>query len=180
MRRVGAVISSLVSLASCAAVVASLTLRLGVPTMFLYYFAPLLVFGSLLVVTTFLHHNDDETPWYPDAEWTYVKGNLSSVDRSYGALVDNLSHHIGTHQIHHLFPIIPHYKLDEATAAFRAAFPHLARQSDAPIMRSFFRVARLYAKYGVVPDADTPEGAAVFTLKDARAKDEAARKSKAT
>jgi omega-3 fatty acid desaturase (delta-15 desaturase) len=178
-RRVAAVAASLAALGLCAAAYVALTLRLGLATMGLYYWAPLFVFGSLLVITTFLHHNDDETPWYPDAEWTYVKGNLSSVDRSYGPLVDNLSHHIGTHQVHHLFPIIPHYKLEEATAAFRAAFPHLARRSDAPIMASFFRIARLYAKFGVVPDADTPEGAAVFTLKDAQAQQQAQAKPKA-
>merc|ERR1719373_291460 len=62
--------------------------------------------------------------------WSFVKGNLCSVDRSYGWLTDNLSHNIGTHQIHHLFIGIPHYKLNEATAHFRAAFPHLVRSSD--------------------------------------------------
>lgn len=76
-----------------------------------YYGAPLLVFGTFLVVTTFLHHNDEDTPWYADSAWTYVKGSLSSVDRDYGALVNNVSHNIHLHQIHHLFPKIPHYRL---------------------------------------------------------------------
>ena len=93
------------------------------------------------------------TPWYGESEWTYVKGNLSSVDRSYGVLIDNLSHNIGTHQIHHLFPIIPHYKLNEATAYFRCAFPHLVRKSDKPIISAFFDTVRLYVKYGVVDPA---------------------------
>lgn len=120
------------------------------------------------------HHNDEETPWYADSEWTYVKGNLSSVDRSYGALIDNISHNIGTHQIHHLFPIIPHYKLKTASAAFAQAFPELVRKSDAPIISTFFRIARLYAKFGVV-DTDTK----LFTLKDAQAAAAAAAKPKA-
>ncbi|CAI5725603.1 unnamed protein product [Hyaloperonospora brassicae] len=156
-----------VSLAAQAAV-ASLSLygcwQLGLRTVALYYYAPLFVFASLLVVTTFLHHNDEETPWYGDAQWSYVKGNLSSVDRSYGAFIDNLSHDIGTHQVHHLFPIIPHYKLKTATAAFRRAFPALVRQSDEPILQAFYRIARLYAKYGVVDATATS-----FTLKEAQA-----------
>ncbi|GAB9466054.1 hypothetical protein Gpo141_00003439 [Globisporangium polare] len=164
VRRVAAVIISLGALFAFAGLYAYLTFTLGLKTMALYYFGPLFVFATMLVVTTFLHHNDEETPWYADSEWTYVKGNLSSVDRSYGALIDNLSHNIGTHQIHHLFPIIPHYKLNEATAAFAQAFPELVRKNMSPIVPTFFRMAALYAKYGVV-DTD----AKTFTLKDARA-----------
>ena len=44
----------------------------------LYYTAPLLVFMSWLVVTTFLHHQDIDAPWYGDAAWTYVKVFFSS------------------------------------------------------------------------------------------------------
>lgn len=110
------------------------------------------------------HHNDEETPWYADSEWTYVKGNLSSVDRSYGTLIDNISHNIGTHQIHHLFPIIPHYKLVEASSHFAKAFPELVRSNDAPILSSFYHTARLYAKYGVVND----DNVKIFSLKDAK------------
>ena len=49
-------------------------------------------------------------PWYVDDEWNYVKGQLSTVDRHYGH-VHSIIHSIGTHQIHHLFPKIPHYHL---------------------------------------------------------------------
>jgi hypothetical protein len=60
---------------------------------------PVLVFGSWLVVVTFLHHNDEDTPWYTESAWTFVKGNLSSIDRDYGALVNNISHNIHLHQV---------------------------------------------------------------------------------
>eukprot|EP00906_Rhabdomonas_costata_P032231 RCo045419 len=103
----------------------------GVAAWLLYYFAPLYVFGSMLVITTFLHHNADDTVWYAGNNWNYVRGNLNSVDRDYGWLVNCLSHNIGTHQIHHLFPIIPHYNLKPATRAFRAAFPALAKDRSA-------------------------------------------------
>ncbi|KAF0690207.1 Aste57867_18398 [Aphanomyces stellatus] len=166
VRRAGAVIISLFCWLAAAATIAYLTVvSVGVVAMAIYYFAPLFVFATFLVVTTFLHHNDEETPWYGDAEWTYVKGNLSSVDRSYGWLVDELSHNIGTHQVHHLFPIIPHYKLNEATAHFRKAFPQFVRTNDAPIVPAFFKTLDLFVRHGVVPD-----DAQVFTLGDASKK----------
>ncbi|RHZ18221.1 hypothetical protein DYB31_014316 [Aphanomyces astaci] len=159
VRRAAAVIVSLACWFTALAIVGYLTLTLGVKTMGLYYFAPLLVFASFLVITTFLHHNDEETPWYGDSTWTYVKGNLSSVDRSYGWLVDELSHNIGTHQVHHLFPIIPHYKLKEATSHFRKAYPHLVRVNTEPIVGAYFKTLDLFVRHGSVPD-----DAEVFTL----------------
>ncbi|EQC33059.1 hypothetical protein SDRG_09578 [Saprolegnia diclina VS20] len=164
LRRASAVIVSLGVWAAFFAAYAYLTYSLGFAVMGLYYYAPLFVFASFLVITTFLHHNDEATPWYGDSEWTYVKGNLSSVDRSYGTFVDNLSHHIGTHQVHHLFPIIPHYKLNEATKHFAAAYPHLVRKNDEPIISAFFKTAHLFVNYGAVP-----ETAQIFTLKESAA-----------
>ncbi|KAG7398422.1 linoleoyl-CoA desaturase [Phytophthora boehmeriae] len=175
VRQVAAVIISLIVMLAVAALSIYLSYELGLKTMVLYYYAPVFVFGSMLVITTFLHHNDEDTPWYGDSEWTYVKGNLSSVDRSYGWLINNLSHNIGTHQIHHLFPIIPHYKLVRATEAFHKAFPELVRKSDEPILKAFYRTALLFFHYGVVD-----EDAKIFTLKEAKTKAEAAAKTKAT
>jgi acyl-lipid omega-3 desaturase len=86
------------------------------------------------------------------------------VDRDYGWLVNHLSHNIGTHQVHHLFPIIPHYNLLGATEHFRKAFPHLVRKSDDRIIPAFIRVGLLYIKYGVIEN-----DAKHFSLKDNRA-----------
>ncbi|CAH0492588.1 unnamed protein product [Peronospora farinosa] len=174
VRQVSAVIISIGTQLAVAVFSIYLSFQLGFKTMALYYYAPIFVFSTMLVITTFLHHNDEETPWYGDSDWTYVKGNLSSVDRSYGTLIDNLSHNIGTHQIHHLFPIIPHYKLNRATKAFQQAFPELVRKSDEPILKAFYRVGRLYATFGVVE----PE-AKLFTLKEAKAASQAETKAKA-
>lgn len=117
---------------------------------FSYYVMPLFVFGSWLVITTFLHHNDHDVPWYGNSKWDYVRGNLSTIDRSYWPL-DHIVHNIGTHQVHHLFPIIPHYKLLEATKAFRARFPEHVRISPEPILPAFLRIFGVYAKQHVVP-----------------------------
>lgn len=116
---------------------------LGWMTVAEYYVMPLIVFATWLVITTFLHHNEPGAVWYSDKTWTYVKGNLKSVDRGYWPF-DNIIHDIGTHQIHHLFPIIPHYKLVEATEAFREAFPHLVRRSEAHFLPAFFKTGWMY------------------------------------
>ena len=62
------------------------------------YGVPEFVFASYLVLTTFLHHTDDHVPWYDDSMWSYVRGQLSSIDRDYGWCHD-LVHNIGTHQV---------------------------------------------------------------------------------
>ena len=129
-----------------------------------FYFIPLFVFATWLVITTFLHHNESAVPWYSDKEWTFVKGALSSVDRDYSPF-NGVVHNIGTHQVrnrcwhacsalfprvtalllllllqvHHLFPQIPHYHLREATAAFRAKYPELVRVSHESIPAAFAR-----------------------------------------
>ncbi len=111
----------------------------GLYVVILYYGAPLFLFACWLVVVTFLHHNDELCPWYTNEEWNYLKGALSSVDRDYGIIVNNLSHNINLHQIHHIFPIIPHYHLEEATKAFRIAFPLLVRLKKGSNVYWFFK-----------------------------------------
>ena len=108
-----------------------------------YYVIPVLVFGTWLVVVTFLHHNEAGIRWYGDEVWTNVRGQLSSVDRHYG-VAHSLTHNIGTHQIHHLFSLIPHYRLEEATYHFRKQFPDLAVTCDRPIIPSFLRMFKTF------------------------------------
>ena len=114
-----------------------------------YYLVPVYVFASLLVIVTFLQHNDVNVPWYADKQWNYVKGQLSSVDRNYGWAHD-LTHNVGTHQIHHLFPKIPHYHLEEAAYHFRKNFPQLVRISDEAIMPSFCRMYKVFIRQRVI------------------------------
>jgi omega-3 fatty acid desaturase (delta-15 desaturase) len=119
---------------------------------FCYHYAmPDFIFGSYTVIITFLHHHDDDIPWYADGLWDNVRGQLSSVDRSYG-WCHHLIHNIGTHQIHHLFPKIPHYHLEEATVAFRKAFPKLVNIRHEPILAAFLRMFKKYVKDGAISD----------------------------
>lgn len=43
-----------------------------------------------------------------------MRGGLSTIDRDYG-IFNKIHHDIGTHVVHHLFPQMPHYNLEEAT-----------------------------------------------------------------
>ena len=123
----------------------------GPVALMLHYVFPLFVFASWLVIVTFLHHNEEGVAWYADHKWSYVKGQLSTVDRHYG-WAHEFTHNIGTHQIHHLFYRIPHYKLEEATDHFRRNFPHLVRTSEQPILKSFLRVFELFESQRHIAD----------------------------
>ena len=72
------------------------------------------------------------------------------MDRHYGWAHD-LVHNIGTHQIHHLFSKIPHYHLEEATAIFRAHFPHLVRSNDRPILADFVKMFFIFNAQHWIP-----------------------------
>ena len=51
-----------------------------------------------------------ELPHYESDEWDWLRGALSTVDRSYGPLLNTLHHHIAdTHVAHHLVSTMPHY-----------------------------------------------------------------------
>ena len=145
----------------CSASVASITLwsivlwkywaSMGLWALMSHYLIPVFVFASWLVMVTFLHHNDIGLPWYSDKTWGNVKGQLSSVDRDYG-WAHHLTHNIGTHQIHHLFIMIPHYHLEEANAAFKKHFPELSRICPDPILPSFVKMFKVFVAQRFVPD----------------------------
>ncbi|UJR20058.1 hypothetical protein I4U23_023192 [Adineta vaga] len=86
-----------------------------------------------------------DVPWFVNSEWNYIKGQLSTVDRHYGH-VHGIIHSIGTHQIHHLFPKVPHYNLEEATFHFRKAFPNLVRFNNDRILSSFVRMGKKFIR----------------------------------
>jgi omega-3 fatty acid desaturase (delta-15 desaturase) len=79
---------------------------------------------------------------------------LSSVDRNYG-WAHSLVHNIGTHQIHHLFPKIPHYHLEEATARFRSQYPQLVRKSTQPILPAFYSLFFVFESQQYIKDDTT-------------------------
>lgn len=85
-----------------------------------YYFLPYLVVNMNLVLITFLQHTDEYVPHYREPEFSWLRGALATVDRSYGWLLDNLFHHIAdTHVAHHIFHEMPFYNAQEATRVLR-------------------------------------------------------------
>ena len=73
------------------------------------YIVPYLIVNMWLVMITLLQHTHPALPHYSDKEWEWLRGALSTVDRSYGPL-DVVFHHIAdTHVCHHLFSTMPHY-----------------------------------------------------------------------
>lgn len=119
--------------------------------LFVHYLVPDMVFASYTVIITFLHHTEEEVPWYADYLWDNVRGQLSSVDRHYG-WCHNIIHSIGTHQIHHLFSKVPHYHLEEATHVFRHQFPQLVQIRKDSILHAFCRMFNKYLAQSVILD----------------------------
>jgi omega-3 fatty acid desaturase (delta-15 desaturase) len=115
----------------------------GFISLLAYHLIPVFIFACYMVIITMLHHTEIDVPWYSDAEWSNIKGQLSTVDRHYGH-VHSVIHSIGTHQIHHLFTKVPHYRLEEATASFRKAFPDLVRINEEPVLVSFARMFKIF------------------------------------
>lgn len=119
-----------------------------------HHMIPVFIFSAYIVIITFLHHNDETLPWYANSEWNYVKGQLSTMDYDYGH-VHSVIHNIGTHQIHHLFTLVPHYKLEKATQAFRNKFPQFTHyRPNASIMKEFFRMFNVYMKQYIIKEKD--------------------------
>jgi len=79
-------------------------------------------FAFCLYAVTFLQHHGEDTKVYDGSTWTFVRGAFETEDRTYGAPLDMLHHHISDcHLIHHLFfRSVPHYNLRAATDALQA------------------------------------------------------------
>ncbi|KAJ1975319.1 hypothetical protein H4R33_006674 [Dimargaris cristalligena] len=95
-------------------------------TVIKFYVIPYLMVNFWLVTITFLQHTHPAVPHYRPKEWTFIRGALATVDRSFGPLLNFCLHNItDTHVAHHLFSTIPHYHAMEATVAIRKVLgPH--------------------------------------------------------
>ncbi|KAE9421504.1 hypothetical protein Angca_004782, partial [Angiostrongylus cantonensis] len=104
----------------CAVVVFALC-DYSVYSWFKYYYIPLLFQGLILVIITYLQHQDEEIEVYENDEWSFVRGQTQTIDRKYGLGLDTIMHHITDgHVAHHFFfTKIPHYHLIEATEAIK-------------------------------------------------------------
>ncbi|GFO35830.1 omega-3 fatty acid desaturase, endoplasmic reticulum [Plakobranchus ocellatus] len=142
---------SLISLVTWCVVLNAVRQSFGLGFVLYYHAVPVFIFGSYIVIITFLHHSEEGVPWYGNDVWDNVRGQLSSIDRSYG-WCHSILHNISTHQIHHLFPKVPHYHLEEATTHFRKEFPSLVRVNNEAVMTSFWRMFKKYSSQNIVDD----------------------------
>lgn len=115
-----------------------LTYQFGWVFLVKYYLVPYIIFVMWLDLVTFLHHTEDDIPWYRGEDWYFLKGALSTIDRDYG-FINPIHHNIGTHVAHHIFLNMPHYHLKTATEAIKPLLGDYYRSSNEPILKSFIR-----------------------------------------
>ncbi|KST63945.1 fatty acid desaturase [Mastigocoleus testarum] len=129
------VLTSTILWISMIALLGVLTYQWGWMWLLKYYAGPYIVFVMWLDLVTFLHHTEEDVPWYRGEDWTFLKGALSSVDRNYG-FISHIHHDIGTHVAHHIFLNMPHYNLKKATAAIKPILGEYYHSSEKTIWRS--------------------------------------------
>jgi omega-6 fatty acid desaturase / acyl-lipid omega-6 desaturase (Delta-12 desaturase) len=118
--RIEVLVSDAGLLAMCAALYAT-SAYMGWAWLLRMYGIPYLIVNFWLVMITLLQHTHPALAHYDTEEWDWLRGALSTVDRSYG-LLDRVFHHIAdTHVAHHLFSQLPHYHAVEATRHLKAA-----------------------------------------------------------
>ena len=114
----------------------------GAAPVLLWYVAPYTVVNMWLVLYTWLQHCHEDIPHLGEDSFTWIRGALSTVDRPYPWLVDQLHHHIGTtHVLHHLFSRIPHYHAEAASKAMQAELREAYRYDPTPIVVATFQTA---------------------------------------
>jgi fatty acid desaturase len=107
------------------------------------YFGPYLVVNAWLVLYTWLHHTHPDVPHYGPEDFTFLKGALSTVDRPYPWLIDQMHHHIGTtHVLHHVNSSIPHYRAEEYTREIKKVLGPAYLFDNTPIWKAAFITAR--------------------------------------
>jgi omega-6 fatty acid desaturase (delta-12 desaturase) len=70
------------------ALLSYLSFRFGTPAVVVLYLGPYMIVNMWLVLITKLQHTNNDVPHYSDSEFTWVKGQLCTVDRSYGWILD--------------------------------------------------------------------------------------------
>lgn len=112
----------------------------GFVTVLSYYLIPYFITNYHLVLITYLQHTDVFMPHFRGKEWSWLRGALCTVDRSFGPVLDHTFHHINdTHVCHHLFSKMPFYHAQEATEAFKKVLGPYYLKDDTPIAKATYR-----------------------------------------
>lgn len=112
----------------------------GIVALTKYYIIPYMIVNLYLVLITFLQHTDVYIPHFSGKEWSWLRGALCTVDRSFGAIIDHTIHHIAdTHVCHHLFSKMPFYNAQEATQAIKDKIGKYYLADETPIPMALWR-----------------------------------------
>lgn len=136
----------------------------GVAAVVKAYVVPYFIVNWWLVMITFLQHTHPSLPHYVEGEWDWLRGALSTVDRSFGKYLDAAFHHIAdTHVVHHLFSGMPHYNAERATEAVKGVLGEYYMRDDRNVWRALWQDTRdcQYAS----PDGAAGEGVAAAAAK---------------
>jgi omega-6 fatty acid desaturase (delta-12 desaturase) len=102
------------------------------------YLVPQMIANFYLCMITFMQHTHEDVPHFDEDQWTWLRGALSTIDRSMGPFCDYKLHHIvDSHVAHHIFSDMPYYGAKEATPYIKA---HLGKyykeQMPEPVLGS--------------------------------------------
>ena len=112
--------------------------------MAIIYGIPYLYVNHWLVFITYLQHTDPVLPHYSANKWTFARGALATIDRTFMGFVGGWILHgiCETHVAHHTSSKIPHYNAWEATEALKNFLgPHYQR-SEENMFVSFYKSHR--------------------------------------
>lgn len=108
-----------------------------------YYVGPYIVANMWLVLYTWLHHTDKNIPHYGLDEFTYLRGALSTCDRTYNPIINFLHHDIGrTHVLHHINSRIAHYHSRQATEEILPLIKDYYHYDDRNILSVLYDVSK--------------------------------------
>lgn len=130
---------STAGVAAVASLLWSATQAFGVAAVVKTYLVPYFIVNWWLVMITFLQHTHPSLPHYSEGEWDWLRGALSTVDRSFGPYLDKAFHHIAdTHVVHHLFSGMPHYNAEKATVAVKKVLGEYYQRDERNVWRALW------------------------------------------
>ncbi|KAH8107507.1 fatty acid desaturase-domain-containing protein [Phellopilus nigrolimitatus] len=104
------------------------------------YGVPWLLLSHWIMMIVFLQHTDAAVPHYRAGAWTRGRGALATVDRAFlgwqGAFFLHSVAHF--HVVHHFFPKMPFYHLEEATAHAKEVLGQDYYACDTPVFRALW------------------------------------------
>lgn len=113
----------------------------GFGEVFRYYVAPYFWCNHWLVMITYLQHTDPHIPHYTADAWTFPRGALCTMDRTWlGPIGPFFLHGIAeTHVLHHISSKIPHYNAWEATEALKQRLGQHYQSSNENVFLSLWK-----------------------------------------